>query len=52
MLRFRGCVASTGEGALVGGLEEGAVDVLFIFEDVVSCDGDVVSAARLFNRRL
>jgi len=36
----------------VSDLEEGAMNVLFIFEEIVSYDGDVVSTTRLFNRRL
>jgi len=52
MLRFKDCIASIKKSVLINDLKKNAINVLFIFENVVSCDNDVVLTTKLFNRRL
>ena len=52
MLRFRDYIASIKESVLINDLKKDAINVLFIFENIISCNNDVVLTTRLFNRRL
>jgi len=52
MLRFRDYIASIRKNALINDLKKDAINVLFIFKNVVSYDNNVVLATRLFNCRL